>query len=119
MIETFLLAFAILSICITYHKLEMRTMDEYCTFQRRRHLKQVHAYIGQAALDVVKEVVDARLKHPSWPGDVVYAAAIVQEESGELMRAAVQNAMEGGTIDACDKEAIQTAATCIRFLERR
>lgn len=65
------------------------------------------------------EVARARTKHPTWPrGDTLFSAAIVMEEAGELMRAAVQHRGEGGTLEACDEEAIQTAAMCIRFLQR-
>lgn len=68
---------------------------------------------------ILAEVQRAQQKHPTWPsGDTLHAAAIVSEESGELMRAAVQHRGEGGSLEACDLEAIQTAATCIRFLER-
>jgi len=67
-----------------------------------------------------EEVERARKKHPTWPkDDPLFAAAIVMEEAGELMRAAVQFRGEGGQLGACDEEAIQTAAMCIRFLERR
>jgi len=69
---------------------------------------------------IAEEVARARAKHPTWPVyDHLYAAAIVMEEAGELMRAAVQMKGEGGTFAGCDIEAIQTAATCIRFLERK
>ena len=70
--------------------------------------------------NILAEVERARAKHPDWPAnDTLFAAAIVAEESGELMRAAVQHKGEGGSLEACDKEAIQTAAVAIRFLERR
>lgn len=65
---------------------------------------------------IIEELIRAELKHPDWPTDVVYKAAIVSEESGELMRAAVQYEMEGGDIEDVRTEAIQTAATCIRLL---
>jgi hypothetical protein len=69
---------------------------------------------------IAAEVERARAKHPMWPiYDHLYAAAIVMEEAGELMRAAVQLKGEGGSFADCDKEAIQTAATCVRFLERK
>ena len=68
---------------------------------------------------ILAEVAAARAKHPGWPADdTLFAAAIVAEESGELMRAAVQHKGEGGSLEACDKEAIQTAAVAIRFLEK-
>lgn len=75
---------------------------------------------GEAVALILAEVERARRKHPAWPAnDTLFAAAIVSEESGELMRAAVQHKGEGGSLDACDKEAIQTAAVAIRFLERK
>lgn len=66
---------------------------------------------------ITAEVNRAKAKHPNWPSDTIHAAAIVCEESGELIRAALQHKDEGGNIDEMRKEAIQTAATCIRFLE--
>ncbi|WP_219332650.1 hypothetical protein, partial [Oenococcus oeni] len=63
-----------------------------------------------------EEYAKAVGKHPEWPNGAVYAAAIVMEESGELIRSAVQYNMEGGSIEAMEKEAIQTIVTSIRFL---
>ena len=68
---------------------------------------------------ILKELDRARKKFPRWPTSAVHAAAIVCEESGELIRAALQHSDESGELNACDKEAIQTAAMCIRFLVRR
>ena len=46
---------------------------------------------------ITDEVEQARAKHPIWPvNDTLLAAAIVGEESGELLRAAVQHKGEGG-----------------------
>lgn len=77
-----------------------------------------------AVMLVEQEIQKARDKHPTWPGseskpDILFASAIVGEESGELIRAAVQfyGAEDGGSAEACFKEAIQTAAVCFRFLE--
>lgn len=67
-------------------------------------------------LEIVMELDRATIKHPNWPDDVIYQAAIVQEECGELMRAAVQLQLENGSEDAVKKEAIQTAAMCLRLL---
>ena len=76
-----------------------------------------------AALMLVEmELSSARNKHPSWPGteskqDILSAATIVAEESGELIHAAVQYYGEEGNAESCFREAIQIAATCFRFLE--
>jgi sirohydrochlorin ferrochelatase len=75
--------------------------------------------------DILKEVKRAKKKHPRWPDHVVARAAIVSEEAGELVRAALLYKYERESspedqkqqIDDMKKEAIQTAATCIRFLE--
>ena len=54
---------------------------------------------------------------PYWPKDNIHGAAIICEESGELIRAALQLTYEKGDINALRDEAIQTAATCIRFID--
>lgn len=68
-------------------------------------------------LAIKAELYKAEQKHPHWPDNVIEQAAIVAEESGELIRAALQAKYEGGNSDECRKEAIQTAAMCIRFLK--
>lgn len=65
------------------------------------------------------ELLKARTKFPTWQRGAVVPAAVVCEEAGELIRAALQCDYEGGSMDACDKEAVQTAAMCVRFLERK
>lgn len=65
---------------------------------------------------VVSELIRARAKHPVYPGSRVVAAAIVAEESGELIRAALQHKFESGPSDAMEHEAVQTAASAIRFI---
>jgi hypothetical protein len=67
---------------------------------------------------ILHEVRRAEQIHPEWPDDIIYAAAIVSEESGELIRAAIRfKYEEGATKEEIRKEAIQTAATCIRLLK--
>lgn len=73
---------------------------------------------------ILKEVKRAKQKHPNFPDHIVARAAIVAEEAGELVRAALNWKYEKGEgIHAARqkeelvKEAIQTAATCVRFLE--
>lgn len=67
--------------------------------------------------NILTELKRAEVKIPFWPTDVIHAAAIVNEESGELIRAALQLKYENGNISELKKEAIQCAAMCIRFLK--
>lgn len=76
-------------------------------------MKEVPTLIIQAILD---ELTRAEEKHPEWPSDIIHAAAIVNEEAGELTRAALQWTYEKGDIIETQKEAIQVACTAIRFL---
>lgn len=67
---------------------------------------------------VFHEVYMAKLKYPAWPIDPIHAAAVVAEECGELVQAAVQAIYEPekNPPNALRDEAIQTAAMAIRFL---
>jgi len=64
-----------------------------------------------------KEVVRAQKVNGALPSDFVYQAAIVAEEAGELVKAALKLRYEGGTVEQIRKEALHTAATCVRLLE--
>jgi len=66
---------------------------------------------------IENELKAAREKHPAWPSDIVHAIAIVNEESGEAMRAALNHVYHGDPSDEIIIELIQTAAMCIRVLE--
>jgi NTP pyrophosphatase (non-canonical NTP hydrolase) len=66
---------------------------------------------------IEEELEKARVKHPDWPDDVVHQAAIVGEEAGELIQAALKRRYEHGTINAMRLEAVHTIVTAIRFLE--
>ena len=67
--------------------------------------------------DILQEVERAEGKHPQWPDDIIHAVAIVAEESGEAVRAALNHVYHGGAIDDVRTELVQTAATCIRALD--
>lgn len=73
-----------------------------------------HVTISQR---VINEVLKAERKHPDWPTDIIHQVAIMQEESGEAIRATIQLVYEGGSIDEVRKELIQTAAMCFRCLK--
>lgn len=74
------------------------------------------ANLAKAIQDVKEELVRAERKHPEWPGDRIHQAAIVGEEAGELLQAALQYQYEWGEITKVRHEAIQTAAMALRLL---
>ena len=65
---------------------------------------------------IAAEVLRAESQHPEWPDDLIYAAAMVAEESGELVKACLQHHYEERQIAKVRTEAIQTAAMCVRLL---
>jgi len=70
-------------------------------------------------LEIIDELRRAESIHPVWPNDPIYAAAIIGEEAGEVIKA-VNNAVTGkkdGKDSDYRTEAVQCAAMCIRFLK--
>jgi hypothetical protein len=74
--------------------------------------------------EIDKEIKRAENKFPIWPDDFVIQAAIVCEESGELLKATLDFRNCGGSVAKLEAimqdikmEAIQTAAMAIRFIE--
>ena len=63
------------------------------------------------------EVERAEKLHPYWPEDIIHATAIMNEEAGEAIRAALNAVYQGGSIEDLRTEVVQTAATCIRILK--
>ena len=63
------------------------------------------------------EVIRSKMIHPNWVEDYIHGAGVVCEESGELMKAALNHEYFGDSKDKMKEEAIHTAATAIRFLE--
>jgi hypothetical protein len=66
---------------------------------------------------VLDELDRAKGLYPQWPADEVHRAAIVMEEAGELVQASLQKRYEPHKGGNPIKEAVQTAAMAIRFLE--
>ena len=65
---------------------------------------------------VLYELDRAEKLHPHWPKDIVHAAAVVGEESGELTQASLDLYNGKGSGYDVIKEAIQTAAMGIRLV---
>ena len=76
--------------------------------------------IVKALAEILLELEWAEKKHPVWPADPVYAAAVVNEEAGELVQAC-NNHTEGRKTKGRDSmlmagiEASHTAVTALRF----
>lgn len=62
-------------------------------------------------LDVLKHYQAAKEKHPIFPADLVYQAAIVAEECGEMLKE-----VNNGNIALANHELNQTAAVSLRML---
>jgi NTP pyrophosphatase (non-canonical NTP hydrolase) len=69
------------------------------------------------ALDMIfRELRQAEEQHPGWPHDPVYGAAIMAEEAGEAMKAALDHHYNRGSLLHLKVELAQTAAMAIRAL---
>ena len=64
------------------------------------------------------ELARARAKYPAWPSDLVHAAAIASEESGEVVRSVNSYHWQQGDETLADirAEAVQAIAMWCRFL---
>ena len=63
------------------------------------------------------ELMKAKKKWPEYYDDVIHATALVNEEAGEAVQAALDLTYDNGSIDHVREELIQTAAMCFRALE--
>jgi hypothetical protein len=72
--------------------------------------------LRHAIQQVVDELGKATQKHPFWPGDVIHQSAIVAEEAGEAVRAALQSVYENAPSAYIQTEFKQTAAMGIRAM---
>lgn len=65
---------------------------------------------------IFSELRKAEEKHPGWPDDVIHAVAIMVEEAGEAMQAALDVHYRGRDIEDLRIELAQTGAMAIRAL---
>ena len=81
-------------------------------------LEKMNTLGVRAAIEAILfELERAETKFPTWPEDQIHAAAIVGEESGELIRAALQYQYERGELTELQKEGVQVGAMAVRFLK--
>ncbi len=62
----------------------------------------------------LRELSQAEKLHPHWPDDVIHGVAIMVEEAGESMQAAIDQHYKGLPPDHLVEELVQTAAMCVR-----
>lgn len=74
--------------------------------------------IAKIQSEVNEELARARRLYPTWPADIIHAAALANEEAGELVQAANSYywGHKGVSLSEVRKEAIETMAMCWRFL---
>ncbi|CNI40513.1 hypothetical protein [Yersinia mollaretii] len=82
----------------------------------RRPGKSTRAQYATISSEIIDEVIRASSIHPTWPTDAVHAVSILTEESGELMKAAIEYHYNNGDIEAVREEAVQTGAMALRVL---
>ena len=68
---------------------------------------------------VTAELNRARALYPEWPDDILHQAAIVAEESGEVVKACLDYVYHNGSKDEICTELVQVIAMCTRMLEGR
>ena len=66
---------------------------------------------------VMSEIDRAEKIHPVWPRNHTHQCAVVCEESGELLQAALNHDEHKGSKRQMITEAVHTAAMAIRFLK--
>ena len=73
---------------------------------KKEHIDQLRLIV----LDLAEKV------HPQWPNDIIHAAAIIAEESGELMQACLNYVYSDGGLKEIEDEAMSVAAMVHRFM---
>lgn len=70
----------------------------------------------KATYQILKELNRAKKKWPGWPDDTIHAAAVLSEESGEVVKACLDYTYSSGLLDDIMKESIQVGAMAIRLI---
>jgi len=69
-----------------------------------------------AIIDIINELRRAEAIHPGWPEDKIHAMALVCEEAGEALQAAVDTVYGGDHAGELRNELIHAGAMVIRAL---
>ena len=72
--------------------------------------------IEKHVMAILKECNRACEKHPQWPTDIIHQIAVMTEEAGESMKAALEYHYEGKPLNEVRKELIHTGAMVLRCL---
>lgn len=72
--------------------------------------------LDEAISLILHELWLAQKKHPTFPDDPIYRAAILSEEAGEVAQAANNYVMHDGDIEALRTELAHTGAMVLRNL---
>jgi len=71
----------------------------------------------EAAINgILQRLDEARQLHPKWPADRIHQAAIMAEEAGESIQAAIDYTYRERSVGDFHWEVMQTAAMCLRIL---
>lgn len=65
---------------------------------------------------IIVELDRATHQHPEWPDDIIHAAAVIMEETGELMKACLDLIYFGGSERSVRNEVVSVAAMAERFM---
>lgn len=78
---------------------------------------KVNGHVADLVIrEIFAELRKAEEKFPGWPEDNIHGVAILVEEAGEAMQAALDVYYRGKDIDFLKKELAQSAAMAIRAL---
>jgi len=90
----------------------MTTWPEYFTPQdMERQMRR-----NEAIALICAELDRAQGLHPAFPVDTVHQVAVMVEEAGEAMQAALNHIYHGGSLEAVKTETIHAGAMALRVL---